>query len=214
MKNNSLKANSYKIFCGVLLVFYCAMLGACGGKTAALPRLATDDVVLAFGDSLTFGTGASEGESYPAVLATIIKRKIIRAGVPGETTAEGLRRLPDALDEHQPKLLILCSGGNDFLRKMSEQQAENNLREMIRLVRARGIAVVLLGVPKPALFGGGSADLYRKLAQEFSLPLEENIFAHVLRKNELKADPIHPNAKGYRAVAEAVAALLKKAGAV
>jgi lysophospholipase L1-like esterase len=214
MENNSLKSISYIIFCGVLLVFYCAILGACGGKTAALPRLATNDVVLAFGDSLTFGPGASEGESYPAVLASIIQRNVIGAGVPGETTAEGLRRLPDALDEHRPTLLILCSGGNDFLRKMSEQQAENNLREMIKLVRARGIAVVLLGVPKPALFGGGSADLYRKLAQEFSLPLEENIFADVLRKNELKADPVHPNAKGYRVVADAVATLLKKAGAV
>jgi acyl-CoA thioesterase I len=188
------------------------MLASCGAKTAPLPKLATNDVVLAFGDSLTFGTGANETESYPAVLASLIQRKVIRAGVPGETSAEGSHRLPEVLDEHHPKLLILCLGGNDFLRKLNEQETENNLRNMIKLTRARGIAVMLLGVPKPALFGGGSADFYRKLAQEFYLPLEENIFSDVLHKNELKSDAVHPNAKGYRAVAEAVAVLLKKAG--
>ncbi|MEY4728906.1 MAG: hypothetical protein RL020_64 [Pseudomonadota bacterium] len=190
------------------------MLAACGAKIAPLQKLASDDVILAFGDSLTYGTGANENESYPAVLSSLIQRKVIRAGVPGETSAEGLRRLPDVLDEHKPRLMILCLGGNDFLRKMSEQQAENNLRDMIKLARTRGIAILLLGVPKPALFGGGSADFYRKLAQEFNLPIEENIFGDVLHKNEFKSDAVHPNAKGYRLVAEAIAGLLKKTGAV
>jgi acyl-CoA thioesterase I len=191
-----------------------AALAACGNKIAPLPKLSANDVVLAFGDSLTYGTGANENESYPAVLATLIQRTVVRAGVPGETSAEGLRRLPEVLDEHQPRLMILCLGGNDFLRKMSEQQAENNLSQIIKLTRARGIAVMLLGVPKPVLFGGGSAEFYRKLAQEFNLPIEENIFGDVLHKNELKSDSVHPNAKGYRVVAEAVAGLLKKAGAL
>jgi acyl-CoA thioesterase I len=211
--NNSIKSNSYILIllAGLLCI---SVLAACSSKTAPLPKLGANDVVLAFGDSLTYGTGANENESYPAVLASLIQRKVIRAGMPGETSAEGLRRLPEALDEHQPRLLILCSGGNDFLRKMSEQLAESNLREMVKLARARGIAVMLLGVPKPALFGGGSADFYRKLAQEFNLPIEENIFGDVLHKNELKSDPVHPNAQGYRMVAEAVAGLLKKTGAI
>ncbi|MGB8339721.1 MAG: arylesterase [Burkholderiales bacterium] len=198
----------------MILLTFISMLAGCGAKTAPLPRLSANDVVLAFGDSLTYGTGANENESYPAILANLIQRKVIRAGVPGETSAEGLRRLPEVLDEHIPRLMILCLGGNDFLRKMSEQQVENNLRDMIKLARTRGIAVVMLGVPKPALFGGGSVDIYRKLAQEFNLPIEENIFGDVLHKNELKSDTIHPNAKGYRVVAEAVAGLLKKAGAL
>jgi acyl-CoA thioesterase I len=214
MVNSSIKLNSYVRSVAAILLVYISLLAGCSSKTAPLPKLAANDVVLAFGDSLTFGTGANENDSYPAILSSLIKRKVIRAGVPGETSAEGLRRLPDALDEHQPKLMILCLGGNDFLRKLGEQQAENNLRDMIKLSRARGISVMLLGVPKPALFGGGSADFYRKLAQEFNLPIEENIFGEVLHKNELKSDAVHPNAKGYRVVAEAVAGLLKKAGAV
>lgn len=213
MQNNSIKSISYKIF--ALAVLYALLtLSACGAKTAPLPKLDATDVILAFGDSLTYGTGANENESYPAVLASLINRKVIRAGVPGETTAEGLRRLPETLDEHKPKLMILCLGGNDFFRKQSEQQAESNLREMIKLTRARGIAVALIGVPKPAIFGGDSAEFYRRLAQEFSLPLQGDILGDVLHKNELKSDAFHPNAKGYRVVAEAVAALLKKAGAV
>jgi lysophospholipase L1-like esterase len=190
------------------------MLAGCGAKTTPLQKLASNDVILAFGDSLTFGTGANENESYPAVLSSLINRKVIRAGVPGETSVEGLRRLPEVLEEHQPKLMILCLGGNDFLRKLSEKEAENNLRDMIKFTRARGVAIVLLGVPKPALFGGGSADFYRKLAQEFNLPIEENILGEVLHKNDLKSDAVHPNGKGYRVVAEAVATLLKKAGAI
>ncbi len=213
MPNNSIKTYSY-IISLVALVLVSLALGACTAKTAPLPKLSASDVILAFGDSLTYGTGATENDSYPIVLASLINRKVIRAGVPGETTAEGLRRLPETLDEHKPKLMILCLGGNDFLRKQSEQQAERNLREMIKLTRARGIAVALIGVPKPAIFGGDSAEFYRKLAQEFSLPLQADILGDVLHKNELKSDAFHPNAKGYRVVAEAVAALLKKAGAV
>ncbi len=214
MTNNSIKSNSYIFYSVALLLLFISVLAGCGSKAAPLPKLAANDVVLAFGDSLTFGTGANETESYPAVLSALIQRKVIRAGVPGETSSEGLRRLPEMLEEHQPKLMILCLGGNDFLRKLGEQQVENNLRDMIKLTRARGIGVVLLGVPKPALFGGGSADFYRKLAQEFNLPLEDHIFGDVLRKHEWKSDAVHPNAKGYHLVAEAVAGLLKKAGAV
>jgi acyl-CoA thioesterase I len=213
MENNLIKSISYKIF--TLAVLLAAItLSACSAKTAPLPKISTTDVILAFGDSLTHGTGATENDSYPLVLASLINRKVIRAGVPGETTAEGLRRLPETLDEHKPKLMILCLGGNDFLRKLNDQQAENNLRDMIKLTRARGISVALIGVPKPAIFGGDSAEFYRKLAQEFNLPIESDILGDVLHKNELKSDAFHPNAKGYRVVAEAVAALLKKAGAV
>ena len=69
-------------------------LAGCGEKTPGLPRLAPSDVVVAFGDSLTYGTGAAESESYPAVLGQLTGRTIVRAGVPGEVTAQGLARLP------------------------------------------------------------------------------------------------------------------------
>ena len=198
--------------CCVLLLF-AAALAACGGSAAKLSKLPADAVVLAFGDSLTFGTGANTETSYPAVLEELIARKVWAAGVPGEVSAAGLARLPSALDYYQPRLLILCHGGNDFLRKLGDAQAAENLRAMIRLARGRGMDVVLVSVPKPALFPS-PPDFYAEIAREFGLPLEDAALTTILRDNELKSDVAHPNAKGYAKLAEAVAALLKKSGAI
>src|SRR5918995_5522262 len=109
-----------------------------------MARLPPDAVVLAFGDSLTFGTGASEPESYPAQLEALIGRRVVRAGVPGEVSAQALARLPGELDEHAPRLLLLCIGGNDFLRRLGNQQAERNVRDMVKLARSRGVAGMLI----------------------------------------------------------------------
>ena len=196
------------------LLFACLLvLAGCGSKVPPLSKLGPDDVILAFGDSLTYGTGASEAESYPAVLAQLTARKVVRDGVPGEMSSEGVRRLPGALDEHKPKILLLCLGGNDMLRRIDDATIASNLREMIRAAKSRGVAVVLLGVPKPALFGG-AAKFYDDLANEFGLAYEGEVLNDVLKKPGMKADPIHPNAQGYRVVAEAVAAVLRKAGAL
>lgn len=204
--------------CHPVLSFLCLVLVSialfgCGAGTPKLPKLGGGDVILAFGDSLTYGTGANETESYPAVLGTLIGRPVIRDAVPGETTAQGMQRLPSALERHRPKLVLLCLGGNDMLRKVDDASIASNLREMIRSIQASGAAVVLLGVPKPALFGG-AASYYEELAREFKLPYEGEVIVDVLRKPGMKSDPIHPNAQGYRVVAEAVAALLKKSGAL
>ena len=169
--------------------------------------------MLAFGDSITYGSGAGPQESYPAVLAQLINRRVVGEGVPGEVTANGLQRLPEVLDEVKPKILLLCLGGNDMLRKVEPVATESNLRTMVRMARDRGIAVVLIAVPKPALFGG-NASFYQAIAREDDLHLESEILKDILYDNELKADPIHPNAKGYRRMAEAIAELLRKAGAV
>jgi lysophospholipase L1-like esterase len=186
---------------------------SCGQKAPRLAPVGPGDVVVAFGDSLTYGTGAAEHESYPAVLAQLIQRNIVRAGVPGETTAGGLARLERVIEEHRPALMIVCLGGNDMLRKLDETQTRNNLREIIKTIKERGIAVALVGVPKPALITSAPA-FYAELAQEFAIPYEGKVVTDVLYRPELKADSIHPNAKGYRRMAEAIAELLKKAGAV
>ncbi|MBI3527338.1 MAG: arylesterase [Betaproteobacteria bacterium] len=188
-------------------------LAACGEKPPPLPKLGSDDVILAFGDSLTYGTGAGTEEAYPKVLAKLIGRQVVGAGVPGETTADGLERLPAVLDEVKPRLVLLCMGGNDMLRKVDFASIESNLRAMVQLAKARGIGVVLIGVPTPELFGG-PPEFYDRIAKELSLPLEKKVLNDVLFDRSLKSDPIHPNATGYRHVAEALAGLLRKAGAV
>ena len=189
------------------------VVASCGQKVPRLAPVGPSEVIVAFGDSLTYGTGAAEHESYPVVLALLIQRNVVRAGVPGETTVGGLARLESVIEEHRPALMIVCLGGNDMLRKLDETQTRNNLREIIKTIKGRGIAVALVGVPKPALITSAPA-FYVELAQEFDIPLEGKVVTDVLYRAELKADLIHPNAKGYRRIAEAIAELLKKAGAV
>ncbi len=187
----------------------------CGPSVPAMVPLPPDAVILAFGDSLTYGTGTdSEQESYPAVLQQLIGRSVINSGVPGEVTAESLERLPEVLDEFEPKLMILCIGGNDFLRQLSENQAAENIRAMIRLAKDKGVDVILVGVPKFGLTVSPPA-FYAQIAKEFQLPYEDGVMHEILLSNALKADDkIHPNAQGYRRFAEAVADLLKRAGAI
>lgn len=197
----------------VMITTAAALLAGCGEKTPRLPRLAESDVIVAFGDSLTYGTGAAEHESYPAVLSQLIGRTVVRSGVPGEVTADGLKRLPEVLDEHQPRLVIVCLGGNDMLRKVERSEIRTNLREIVRAIKARGIDVVLVGVPQPSLIAS-APEFYAEIAEEFDVPYEGRIVPRVLYSPELKADPIHPNARGYRRMAEAIAELLKHSGAL
>ncbi len=195
------------------VLFLAFALASCGEKPPPLPKLGAEDVILAFGDSLTYGTGAGPEEAYPKILAGLINRQVIGAGVPGETTEDGLERLPAVLDEIKPKLLLLCLGGNDMLRKVKYASIESNLRAMIEAARLRSVPVVLIGVPEPVLFGG-AAPFYAKLADELKVPLEKKIMQDVLFDKELKSDQIHPNARGYRRMAQAIAELLHRAGAV
>jgi acyl-CoA thioesterase I len=199
-----------------LALFTCCavlFLGGCGKKPPPLAELPSDAVVLAFGDSLTFGTGAATDSAYPAQLGKLIGRKVVGMGVPGEVSEAGLQRLPQALDEVKPKLLILCHGGNDFLQKRSEADAAANVRSMVSLAKSRGIAVMLIATPKPGL-AVAPPDFYAQIAKEFDLPIELDVLREVLTDRSLKSDLVHPNAAGYRVIAEAVAKTLKKAGAV
>jgi acyl-CoA thioesterase I len=196
----------------LLLSISMCLLAGCK-QSAKLPPLAGDGVLLAFGDSLTYGTGAAGNESYPAVLEQLTGHKVLNYGVPGEISAEGLSRLPGVLDQEKPAILILCHGANDLLRHMDKSQAAENLRGMIRLARQRGIGVMLIAAPafdisfKPPEF-------YTEVAAEFGIPIDAKALPRILRKGSLKSDYVHPNAAGYRQLAEALASLLKKSGAI
>src|SRR5512139_1777562 len=198
-----------RYFLALVAVF---LLAACD-RAPTLPRLSSHDVIVAFGDSLTHGTGAPPDSAYPAVLASLTGRTVINAGVPGDTTASALQRLPAVLAEHHPRLVLLCLGGNDMLRQQPAAATENNLRLLAQTIRASGADVMLIAVPEPRLFGG-APDFYSRVADDMGLPLEDDAFSEVLKDNRLKADPIHANAAGYRVVAERLAEFLQEAGAL
>lgn len=196
----------------LIVVAFCLACAACGDEPR-LKRLPDDAVVLAFGDSLTYGTGAAEAESYPAQLEQLIGRRVVGAGVPGEVTAQALARLPAVLDEHAPRLLLLCIGGNDFLRRAGNAQAERNVRAMVKLAKGRGVDVLLIGTPEPGLMVSPPA-FYGAIAEELGVPYEAAVIGAVLKDASLKSDPIHPNARGYRLIAERLAAALRESGAI
>jgi lysophospholipase L1-like esterase len=170
-------------------------------------------VILAFGDSLTYGSGAGRDESYPKVLSRLTGLEVINAGVPGEVAGQGVKRLPALLDEHLPQLMILCYGGNDMLRKQEMSLLAENLRSMIRMAHERGVPVLLLAVPKPGLFMKPPA-LYEAIAGEMKVPIALEIIPDILSERSLKSDTIHPNRDGYRIMAEKIFQLMKEVKAL
>lgn len=194
-----------------------ALLAACSApEQAALPA---ESVVLVLGDSLSYGTGARRGEDYPSLLAESTGWTVVNAGVPGDTTAGGLQRLPGLLEEHEPDLLLVELGGNDFLRRVPARETEANLRAILTQAREEGVPALLVAVPTPSLLGAsvtGLADdpLYERIAEETGTPLIREVLSEVLSDEELKADTVHANAEGYRQIADGLHAALREMGYV
>ena len=197
-----------------LIACLLAFLSACSDSQPSLSPLAEDAVILAYGDSLTFGTGANtDTESYPAVLAQLTHRQVINAGVPGEISSEGLDRLINMLEQHQPDLVILCHGGNDLIRRLDKHQLKNNLSRMIELIQQHDAQVMMIAVPTLGL-GLTVPDLYTQVALQHQLPIEMDLLVDVESQHALKSDPIHPNAEGYRIMANQIYQLLQQTGSV
>jgi len=155
----------------------------------------------------------SEDKAYPAVLSQLTGFRVVNAGISGETTEEGLSRLPSVLDSEKPDLLILFEGGNDILHDHDLSKTKQNLEEMIGIAEGQGIQVALVGVPRKAVFAT-TADFYNDLAEAHNLPIDEGIVGSLLRKPAMKSDSVHFNDKGYRALAEAIADMLRESGAL
>ncbi len=208
------------------------MLSACADPASTtpppLPPLALDARILAVGDSLTAGTGAQRRQDYPTQLAQLSGRTVIGAGIPGETTLGARRRLERLLQRHNPDLLLLCSGANDFLRGLSTTQAEQNLTAMVEIAQRHQVPVVLIGVPADIsqyvrqvghlpLAGDvpSVAPMYYRIARRHRLWLEERAVLLALTQTDMMSGgDWHPNHRGYRLYAENIHQLLVQAGAL
>ena len=187
-------------------------LAACSDD-AKLPALDASSTILAFGDSLTYGTGASRDNAYPAVLEKLIGHKVINAGIPGEISEKGLARLPGLIEKYRPGLIIICHGANDILRKLDLRKTRDNLQQMISLAKENNSNVVLIAVPEFSLFLTPEP-MYQALAEKNQLPISEDILAEIIGNSTLKSDRVHPNAQGYQLLAQDIAALLRRSGAI
>lgn len=196
----------------VVLLWPLVSDGASTSATDTRPR------IVAFGDSLTAGLGVQADESYPAQLQRRLdslgyRYRVINAGVSGDTTAGGLRRVPWILNS-KPELVILELGANDGLRGLPVDQTQSNLRWIIRQLRESGTTVVLAGMKLPPNYGqdytASFEAMYRMLAKEYQLLLIPFFLEGVGGSSVLnQADGIHPTKEGYEVIVEEVLKVLR-----
>ncbi len=191
----------------IVLLCLLVMCAGCGGHPK-IRKLSASSIVLAFGDSLTSGTGASQDACYPSVLAARIGCRVVNAGESGENTTAGLLRLPGVLEEERPDLVILCHGGNDLLRGVDPAVTIANLNAMIDMVKNTGADVILIAVPRPAL-RLKPASFYREIASGQDIPFLEDSLSRILSTPALTSDPAHPNAAGYQELAKSIESCIR-----
>lgn len=177
------------------------------GRYQNLPPTA-DGPWVAFGDSLTAGYGASEGGGYPAQLSKRLGVPIQNLGVAGDTSADGLKRILD-VEALNPRVVLLCFGGNDVLQNLPRDQMFANISAMIDRLHARGAFVVLIGIRGANILSDANAKVFKKLAAEKEVQHVPNILDGILGQPGLMSDYVHPNDAGYDKIAERLEKELK-----
>jgi acyl-CoA thioesterase I len=152
--------------------------------------------IICFGDSLTYGTGASQGMDYPSQLSRLIGRPVVNAGIPGDTTATALARLDRDVLDLSPRIVLITLGGNDMKNRQGRDQAFRNLKSIITSIQNRGALVIIGGLDIP-IWGRGFEEGYRKVADETGAVLIPDILKGLLGNPDKMSDAIHPNDAGY-----------------
>ena len=158
------------------------------------------EIIICFGDSLTYGTGASTGMDYPSQLSQMIGKPVINRGIPGDTTASALRRLNRDVLSGNPDMVLITLGGNDLKNGVARNSAFRNLELIVQAIQKQGSKVIIGGLKFPGIDRGFGAG-YENLASQTGAALISNIFEGVAEDPNLMSDPIHPNNFGYRIIA-------------
>ena len=152
--------------------------------------------IICFGDSLTYGTGASQGMDYPSQLSRRIGRPVINAGIPGDTTDTALARLERDVLDRSPRIVLITLGGNDLKNRQDRDRAFRNLKTIITAIQGRGALVIVGGLDVP-IWGRGFQERYRKVCEETGAVLVPDILKGLLGNSDRMSDAIHPNDAGY-----------------
>lgn len=152
--------------------------------------------IICFGDSLTHGTGASQGMDYPSQLSRRIGRPVINAGIPGDTTDTALARLERDVLDRSPRIVLITLGGNDLKNRQDRDRAFRNLKTIITAIQGRGALVIVGGLDVP-VWGRGFQERYRKVCEETGAVLVPDILKGLLGSPDRMSDAIHPNDAGY-----------------
>ena len=197
----------FRVFGCFLLI---AVAGACGGERYDNVRniRSAGETIICFGDSLTEGVGADAGGEYPSVLSSLIGFPVVNAGRRGDTTAQALERLPDAVLNKNARLVVVLLGGNDFLRQVPRQETRKNLAEIVRRIQASGAMVVVVGL-RLGLFTDEFSPIFEESAKQSGALYVAQVMKGILTDSKLRSDSIHPNGAGYRLIAERIAEKIK-----
>ncbi len=201
--------NKKFLYAGSVVVVLVILYFIFGGSTKIKNYPSEGADIVAFGDSLIFGVGAtSDSTNFVSILSRRIGKPIVNLGVSGNTTADGLSRL-NQLDKYKPKVVILLLGGNDYLRKVPIDTTFTNLEKIIKNIQSRGAVVLLLGV-RGGIINDKFDERFEELAEKTQSAYVSNVLDGLITKNEYMADAIHPNDTGYAKIAARVYPVLYK----
>jgi acyl-CoA thioesterase-1 len=163
--------------------------------------------IVAFGDSLVQGVGATEGQDFVSLVSRSINEPIENLGRSGDTTANALERLDEVL-ALEPRITIVLLGGNDYLRRLPHEQTFANLRTIITRLQSSGSIVLLLGI-RGGLLADNFESEFSKLARETGSVYVSDVLRNLVGNRQYMYDHIHPNEDGYAIIADRVFAALR-----
>lgn len=179
-------------------------------RQETIKKPSKEGAVIFFGDSLTTGLGANDGEDFPSLVALELNlSNHINAGVSGDTTQDAMNRLQTDVLSKNPSVVVVLLGGNDFLRRIPAETTTKNLDEIVRRISEKDSAIVLVHLKANPLkedYKEAVEEIARKHKAVLVLDILEGIFGHP----DLMADQIHPNAKGYKIMAKRIAPAVKR----
>ena len=201
-----MKKNAYLLGAG--FVIGAALFVVFGGEPDIKNYPPKDGPIVAFGDSLVQGVGATIGNDLISLLSKKIGEPIVNLGISGNTTAQGLERVDEVLQK-EPRVAIVLLGGNDYLRKVPISETFSNLRTIIERIQASGSIVLLLGV-RGGLISDRFDSYYEDLAEETGSAYVSDVLSGLITDQRYMSDAIHPNDIGYARIAERVVPVLKE----
>lgn len=165
-----------------------------------------NETIVAFGDSLVQGVGATEGNDLFSQVSKLTGKRILNKGVSGNTTQDGLNRLDEILDL-KPGVVIVVLGGNDYLRQVPRAETFSRLRTIVSELQNAGAVVVVAGVRGGIVSDNFEAE-FEALTEEYKTGYVSNILAGLIGREQYMSDAIHPNDAGYALIAERIAPLI------
>lgn len=165
--------------------------------------------IIAFGDSLVFGQGASsENKNFVSLLSQKLSVPITNLGIPGNTTADALARISD-MDKYNPKVVLVLLGGNDYLQKVPIETTFKNLGAIIQKIQSKGSVVLLLGV-RGGILNDKFDTEFEKISSQYHTAYVSDVLSGLITNMQYMSDAVHPNDIGYQKIADRVYPVLQK----